>query len=146
MATLGDGGDRYPAHLLKTVKSYDNTQVVYAYEPEPVSAIEISGAALEAVKKGMGMVVTEGTVRSIFSSCVVSAGAKTGSAQTSNETDNGVFVCFAPFDDPQIAVAVTVERGGPGTAMANVAVDIINAYFSQSAGSNAVVGEGTLLQ
>ena len=146
VATLVDGGDRYPAHLLKTVKSYDNTQVVYAYEPEPVSSIEISGSTLEAVKKGMGMVVTEGTVRSIFSSCVVSAGAKTGSAQTSNETDNGVFVCFAPFDDPQIAVAVTVERGGTGTAMANVAVDIINAYFSQSAGSNAVVGEGTLLQ
>mgnify|MGYP005784353709 FL=1 len=146
VATLVDGGDRYPAHLLKTVKSYDNTQVVYAYEPEPVSSIEISGSTLEAVKKGMGMVVTEGTVRSIFSSCVVTAGAKTGSAQTSNETDNGVFVCFAPFDDPQIAVAVTVERGGTGTAMANVAVDIINAYFSQAAGSNAVVGEGTLLQ
>ena len=35
VATLVDGGDRYPAHLLKTVKSYDNTQVVYAYEPEP---------------------------------------------------------------------------------------------------------------
>ena len=146
VATLVDGGDRYPVHLLKTVKSYDNTQVVYAYEPEPVSSIEISGSTLEAVKKGMGMVVTEGTVRSIFSSCVVTAGAKTGSAQTSNETDNGVFVCFAPFDDPQIAVAVTVERGGTGTAMANVAVDIINAYFSQAAGSNAVVGEGTLLQ
>ncbi len=146
VATLVDGGDRYPAHLLKTVKSYDNTQVVYAYEPEPVSSIEISGSTLEAVKKGMGMVVTEGTVRSIFSSCVVTAGAKTGSAQTSNETDNGVFVCFAPFDDPQIAVAVTVERGGTGTAMANVAVDIINAYFSQAAGSNTVVGEGTLLQ
>ena len=146
VATLVDGGDRYPAHLLKTVKSYDNTQVVYAYEPEPVSSIEISGSTLEAVKKGMGMVVTEGTVRSIFSSCVVTAGAKTGSAQTSNETDNGVFVCFAPFDDPQIAVAVTVERGGTGTAMANVAVDIINAYFSQAAGSSTVVGEGTLLQ
>ena len=139
------GGDRYPAHLLKTVKSYDNSQVFYSYEPEPVSSIEISGSTLEAVKTGMGMVVSEGTVRSVFQNCVVSAGAKTGSAQTGTDTDNGVFVCFAPFDDPQIAVAVTVERGGTGTAMAGVAVDIINAYFSGTADSGTVESEGTLL-
>ena len=144
VATLMSGGDRYPAHLLKTVKSYDNSQVLYAYEPEPVSSIEISGSTLEAVKTGMGMVVTEGTVRSIFQNCVVSAGAKTGSAQTGTDTDNGVFVCFAPYDNPEIAVAVAVERGGTGTAMAGVAVDIINAYFSQS-GSDTVESEGTLL-
>ena len=145
VATLMSGGDRYPAHLLKTVKNYDNSEVIYTYQPEPVSSVEISGSTLEAVKEGMGMVVTEGTVRNIFSSCVVSAGAKTGSAQTGTTTDNGVFVCFAPFDDPQIAVAVTVEKGGTGTAMASVAVDIINAYFSQST-TNTVVGEGSLLQ
>ena len=145
VATLMSGGDRYPAHLLKTVKSYDNSQVFYSYEPEPVSSIEISGSTLEAVKTGMGMVVSEGTVRSVFQNCVVSAGAKTGSAQTGTDTDNGVFVCFAPFDDPQIAVAVTVERGGTGTAMAGVAVDIINAYFSGTADSGTVESEGTLL-
>ncbi len=145
VATLMSGGDRYPAHLLKTVKSYDNSQVLYSYEPEPVSSIEISGSTLEAVKTGMGMVVSEGTVRSVFQNCVVSAGAKTGSAQTGTDTDNGVFVCFAPFDDPQIAVAVTVERGGTGTAMAGVAVDIINAYFSGTADSGTVESEGTLL-
>ena len=145
VATLMSGGDRYPAHLLKTVKSYDNSQVLYSYEPEPVSSIEISGSTLEAVKTGMGMVVSEGTVRSVFQNCVVSAGAKTGSAQTGTDTDNGVFVRFAPFDDPQIAVAVTVERGGTGTAMAGVAVDIINAYFSGTADSGTVESEGTLL-
>ena len=44
-----------------------------------------------------------------------------------------------------IAVAVTVERGGTGTAMAGVAVDIINAYFSGTADSGTVESEGTLL-
>ena len=143
VATLVDGGTRYAAHLLKSVKTYDNSQVVYTQEPEILSQIEISGSTLEAVKSGMGMVVT-GMVASSFRDCVVSAGAKTGSAQTGNSTDNGIFVCFAPFDDPEIAVAVSVERGGSGSALASTAVKIINQYFSTS-GTAQTVPEGSLI-
>ena len=44
---------------------------------------------------------------------MVSAGAKTGTAETGvTDANNGTFVCFAPYDDPQIAVAVVIEKGG----------------------------------
>ena len=104
----------------------------------------MSASTLEAVKEGMGMVVS-GMVASQFSQCVVSAGAKTGSAQTGEEVANGVFVCFAPFDAPEIAVAIVIEKGGSGAALASTAVEILNAYFAPGDVGIALVPEGTLL-
>ena len=75
-----------------------------------------------------------------------SAGAKTGTAETGvTDANNGTFVCFAPYDDPQIAVAVVIEKGGAGAALAETAVDILNAYFSREEIGTAIIGENTLL-
>ena len=57
------------------------------------------------------------------------AGAKTGSAQvTGEENANAVLVCFAPYDDPQIALAVVVEQGGSGAALGEVAAQVLQSY------------------
>ena len=144
VATLVGGGNRYSAHLLKNVKSYDNSQIIYEYTPQVVDTVDMSASTLEAVKEGMHEVTT-GMVAAYFKDCVVSAGAKTGSAQTGNATDNGVFVCFAPYDDPEIAIAVAVERGGSGSALASTAVQVINAYFSSSSETSVIQGENTLI-
>ena len=145
IATLVGGGDRYPAHLLKSVKSYDNTTLEVLYDEEPLNTVEMSESTLEAVKKGMGELVRTGSVSAYFRSCVVSAGAKTGSAQTGDTVANGVFVCFAPFEDPEIAVAVVIEKGGSGSALASSAVSILNAWFGAGDTGSAVVSENTLL-
>ncbi len=145
VATLVGGGDRYSVHLLKDVKTYDGSATIYTCGPEVLSTVEMSASTLEAVKEGMGYLVSDGMVSSYFRSCIVSAGAKTGSAQTGNSTDNGVFVCFAPFDDPEIAVALAVERGGSGSALASTAVEILNAYFDQEDIGIAVIPEDTLI-
>ena len=145
IATLVGGGDRYPAHLLKSVKSYDNTALEVLYDEEPLNTVEMSESTLEAVKKGMGELVRTGSVSSYFQDCIVSAGAKTGSAQTGGEVANGVFVCFAPFEDPEIAVAVVIEKGGSGSALASSAVGILNAWFGGRDALSGVVSENTLL-
>ena len=88
--------------------------------------------------------MTSGSVSGHFRRCVVTAGAKTGSAQTGTNIDNGVFVAFAPFDEPEIAIAIIVEKGGTGGAQAPVAVDIINAYFAGSDSREGNWSEGTL--
>ena len=62
------------------------------------------------------------------------------------DANNGTFVCFAPYDDPQIAVAVVIEKGGSGAALASTAVDIVNSYFSQEEIGAVVIGENTLLK
>ena len=86
-----------------------------------------------------------GSVSSYFRNCIVSAGAKTGSAQTGAEVANGVFVCFAPFDDPEIAVAIVIEKGGSGAALASSAVSILNAWFGGEDVGTAIIAEDTLL-
>ena len=146
IATLVGGGQHYEAHLLKNVKSYDNSSVIYAYDKAPLNTVEMSDSTLQAVKEGMHNLTT-GSLSYYFSNCVVSAGAKTGTAETGiADTNNGVFVCFAPYDDPQIAVAVVIEKGGSGAALASTAVDIVNSYFSQEEIGAVVIGENTLLK
>ena len=120
------------------------------YEVGTVCAIrqilKMSGSTVQAVKEGMHNLTT-GSLSYYFSNCVVSAGAKTGTAETGiANTNNGVFVCFAPYDDPQIAVAVVIEKGGSGAALASTAVDIVNSYFSQEEIGAVVIGENTLLK
>ena len=155
IATLVGSGQHYEAHLLKNVKSYDNSSVIYAYDKAPLNTVEMSDSTLQAVKEGMHNLTTGSlsyyfsrcVVSSYFKNCVVTAGAKTGTAQLgSGITNNGVFVCFAPYDDPQIAVAVVIEKGGSGAALASTAVDIVNSYFSQEEIGAVVIGENTLLK
>ena len=116
-------------------------------EAESLGSVAISDSTLEAVKEGMlGYTQPGGSVYNAFRNCVVSAGAKTGTSQLGgDQTDNGVFVCFAPFDDPEIAVALAVERGGSGSALASTAVEILNAYFDQEDIGIAVIPEDTLI-
>ena len=77
---------------------------------------------------------------------MVTAGAKTGTAQLGGDSENnGVFVCFAPYEDPEIAVSVVIEKGGSGAALASTAVEILNAYFSDSEIGAAIIPEDTLL-
>lgn len=145
VATLVGGGNHYQAHLLKSVKTYDNSSVIYAYDKGPENTVSISGSTLQAVKEGM-YGVANSTLSYQFSRCVVKCGAKTGSAQVGTDIANGTFVCFAPYDDPQIAVAVVIEKGGSGAALAGVAVDIVNAYFSKEEIGTAIIGENTLMR
>ena len=146
IATLVGDGEHYEAHLLKNVKSYDNTTLVYAYNKGPVNVVKMKDSTVEAVKTGMHDLTTS-SLSYYFSKCVVSAGAKTGTAETgSSETSNGVFVAFAPYEDPEIAVAVSIEKGGAGAALASTAVEIINSYFSHDEIGTAIVGENTIMQ
>ena len=56
-----------------------------------------------------------------------------------------MFVCFAPFDEPEIALAIVIEKGGSGAALDNAAVDILNAYFTKDEIGYTVVGEDELI-
>lgn len=143
VATLVGGGDHYQAHLLKNVKAYDNSRLLYMYDDEPINTVEMSDTTLSAVTRGMHELTVSGSVAYAFENCVVSAGAKTGSAQVGTDIANGVFVAYAPYEKPEIAVAIVIEKGGSGAALANTAVEIINSWFSRAQDGTAI-GENTL--
>ena len=146
VATLAGGGTRYNAHLLKEVRTYDSAELVDVYDEPPAEIVDIEPENLQAVLQGMRDLVVSGSVAYYFKDCVVDAAAKTGTAQTGGKVSNGVFVAFAPYDDPQIALAVVIEKGGSGGALASTAVQILNAYFTSVDEAKAVVGENMLIQ
>ena len=147
VATLANGGTHYAAHLLKEVKSSDYSEVTYQYEPQVLNELDLDPENLSAVTEGMLLMTTEGSARSYFANLDIPVAAKSGSAQVSSETEsNSLFVCFAPYDDPEIALAIVVERGGSGSLLSSIAVEILEYYFSSGGGMETVTQENTLLR
>ena len=144
IAVLLRGGQRVDAHLLSSVTAYDGSSVIYEHEPEVLAELRLDPVTVEAIKKGMGDLVNK-DLASQFRNCVVTAGAKTGSAQVGDVLANGVFVCFAPFDAPEVVVAVVIEQGRSGASLADTAVQILNDYFSPGDIGYTLVPEGALL-
>ncbi len=132
ISTIANGGKRYTPYIIKSVVGYDGSiinETVPSYIEVPVKE-----ATIDAVKEGMIAVAagTDGTAYKYFSDLPFKVAGKTGTAQTSTQAShsaNALFVCYAPADDPQIAVAVVVERGAWGSNVAPIARDIIDEYF-----------------
>lgn len=90
------------------------------------------------------MVVTEGTGETAFKDCIVDVAAKSGSAQMGRYT-NGIYVAYAPYDDPQIAVSVVMEKSGGGSDAAPVARKVIEKYFGNEIDYDGFKDKNTLL-
>lgn len=131
VSTLANGGKHYKPHLIKRVVKYDSSIVTEA-KPE-FEQVPIKNETIEAVKKGMVAVTNseDGTAVSVFKDFPFQVAGKTGTAETGDVThsNNGVFICYAPAEDPKIAVAVVIERGVFGYFAAPVARDIMAEYF-----------------
>ena len=104
-------------------------------EDSELEDVEISKEDSEDIKKGMRGVTSEagGTAYAYFSDLDIEIAGKTGSAQTGVDGEaHGWFVGFAPYDDPEIAVVVFVEKAGSGGYTADVAKKIIEEYFGMN--------------
>ena len=83
-----------------------------------------------AIMYGMKLAADSGTASTLFSNYKVGVGAKTGTASVPSGTANGIFVAFAPYEDPEIAVCVVVEHGAHGNYVGAVAKAIFDEYFN----------------
>ncbi len=145
-ATIANGGTRYKTSILKSIRSSVDGSVVYDNEPTVLGVVDVAEENLEAVKRGMYGVVDEGSASSIFANYSIPVGGKTGTAQVgSNVSNNALFVAFAPFDNPEIAVAVVLEHGVKGANAAYVAKDIFDEYFRKDVPIGIINIEGELL-
>ena len=132
-ATIANDGVRLQTHFLDKVTDYTGEQVVEEYEPVELYDAGLSGDVLGVVQAGMQMVATEGTGGTVFADYPVSIACKTGTAETSTDKDgtepNLSFICYAPANDPEIAIAVMMEYGNTGNYAKYVAKDILDQYF-----------------
>ena len=149
IATVANGGQRHSASILKKVSSYDYSETIYSRQPELLNTVKSDERNYKAVQYGMYLVANSanGTAYSTFYDYPVAVAAKTGSAQRGEgSTANACFVCYAPYDDPQVAVAVVVEKGAAGSSIAVLAREVLDAYFSIQSSNESVDSEMTLLQ
>lgn len=128
-ATLANGGTHYRASLIQKIVSYDIGEVYKDVKPEVVNTIEIKEDTLKAVKEGMLSVTEDGTGRAALGDYPIKVGGKTGTSQVNGAADHSVFVAFAPFDNPEIAISVVLENGDSGFSAGSVVRDMLDAYF-----------------
>ena len=143
-SALANHGTRYKATFLQRVLSSDYSELLYESTPVVASQLNISDEAYAAYTEGMRLSVTwaNGTSHYYLGDYDVAVCAKTGTAEHGgNGSDNAAYVLYAPADDPQIAIAVYVEKGTPGSRLAKVARAILDAYFSTSSNVDTVPAE-----
>jgi len=117
-SAMANGGTLHPPHLVRyLINPETNEEMTLPDLPAPVS-LGIDSVYINLVRKGMRLVMEEGTGVMAQIPGIPSAG-KTGTAQSSGELeDHSVFIMFAPFDSPQIAIAVQCENTGDGSMCA----------------------------
>ena len=133
-ATIANGGTRYSASILKAIRNYDYTEKLYEREPEVLSTVETADYNWAAVHEGMWLVlndyINEKNVLEWYD-CALKVAVKTGTAQKGENIQNdGLFMCYAPYDDPEVAIFVAVERGGSGASVQFIARQIMDAYIT----------------
>ena len=140
-ATLGNNGKRMEVTVLKSVKSYTFDETVYEHEPKVVDEVD-APEAFQTVREGMVAASRTGTAWATFANYPITVASKTGTPERGDGLYNSVFIAYAPAEDPEIAVAVVVEKGWEGYQVAPVARDVFDAYFfSRTGGSSTNYGE-----
>lgn len=149
ISMVANGGHPIDMSLVKSVINSNGTQVsqdeLEAYEEkklgrkiEKTEDKNISEETINAIHEGMRSVAEEegGTAYSVFKDFAIELGGKTGSAEmTSVKASKDViawFAGFAPYDNPEIAIVVMVEKGGHGYYTAEVVRDIMTEYFGMN--------------
>jgi penicillin-binding protein 2 len=135
-ATLANGGTRYKASLISQVVSYDMAETYKDIKPEVVTKVEMTESYLAAVKEGMLSVTEDGTGQAALGTYPIKVGGKTGTSQVTGQVDHSIFVAFAPFDKPEIAISVVLENGNSGFSAGTVVRDIMDAYFFTESNSS----------
>ena len=140
ISTIANGGTLNKVSLIKNVGDDINsvplselanyTKEFTGVDFQPRN-LDIDPSYINAIKEGMYAVTTEngGTAADIFADSRVEVAGKTGTAQVASGANNAIFVGFAPYNNPKIAVVAIVEHGGEGYYLANMVKEITNEYF-----------------
>ena len=155
ISSIANGGTVVKPTIVKSILNSDGTEVskeeIENYTNEKVGyqntddGITINPESIAVAKEGMRMAASEagGTAYNIFKGFNQEVAGKTGSAEAGkdkngNDLVNAWFVCFAPYDKPEVAVVVMIENGGHGNYAAEVARDVLTQYFGMNQSAETV--------
>jgi len=126
-----NGGTIYSPQIMSGYKDEVSGQTTEV-SPVVMNSNFIDKGYLSIIKQGLGAVVNRGSAQ-YLNLLPVSSGGKTGTAQVGGDKNpHAWFIGFAPYDSPEIILAIVIENGGEGSTYAvPVAFDVFNWYFSQ---------------
>lgn len=129
-STIANNGIRYQTHMVRKIVNYERDETVLYNNPKKPTIVADAGLSkkhLTTVKSAMRSVVTSGTATPVSAYPKAVAG-KTGTAENAG-SDHVIFVCYAPYNKPEVAVAVVLEHGAKGKYAMYTAMDMMDAYF-----------------
>lgn len=143
MSIVANKGFYYTPHFVKEIDNEvpEDSSLINKYRFKHSVLTHISDSAYNTVIDGMEDVTLKGTASGITKVPGVNICAKTGTAENKKVIDGRVvqlkdhslFACFAPREDPKIAVAVIVENGGFGATWAGpMAFLMVEKYLTDS--------------
>lgn len=149
ISSIANGGTIVNPTIIKSILNPDGTELskeeIKKYTNEKLKIdtsddeIEINAESIAIAKEGMRMATSQsgGTAYNVFKNFNIEVAGKTGSAEAgkddnNNDIVNAWFVCFAPYDEPEIAIVAMIENGGHGNYVAEVARDILTQYFGMN--------------
>lgn len=141
-AALGNGGTIVTPHVGKEVEDAAG-RVLKEFQFEPRRQVKINPASRQAILEGLHGAAQgpEGTAAGVFGGFPIPVAGKTGTAERPGHGDQSWFILLAPYPDPNIVTAVTIEEGGFGAESAAPAVlQMMEAYFHKKATAVTTAG------
>lgn len=149
-ATIANNGTRHSASILKAIRSYDYAEKLYKREEEVLSQVKSDSWNWDAIHEGMYLVINSPMNEANYLNwitCNWTCAGKTGTAQKGeNVANDAIFICYGPYRDPQIAIAVIIERGGAGANVQFMARQIMDVYINICSYSDSSEREMSLLR
>ncbi|MCQ2539746.1 MAG: penicillin-binding protein [Acetatifactor sp.] len=125
-ATIANNGTCYDLTLLEKITDSEGN-VLKVYDPEIRNVVELPNEYWDAIHTGMRAVVQN---KKYFSDLAVNVAGKTGTAeQTKSRPNHALFVCYAPYEQPEISVATRIPFGYSSDYAAQATRDIIKYYY-----------------
>lgn len=132
MSSIVNGGKRYSAHVLDSVRHFYTKEPLSSYEVSVLDSVSITDDSYNILIAAMGRVVSENPeVKRYFTNVPVSVGGKTGTAEVNGQEDNALFSGFAPLNSPKIVVSCIIEEGVHGYYAAEPVAKVMEKYFEK---------------
>ncbi len=142
IATIANGGTRYQTRIVKNITDYTRGNVIQEDASAVLEQLNIDPENLQAVKYGMRLAMSSGSASYALGNYPIPIAGKTGTAQAGNGSDHGLLACFAPYDEPEIAVVIVLEHAAHGYSAAPAMKQILDCYFELGDYSPSTLPEG----
>ena len=127
LSAVANNGDIYKPHLVEKIVT-DDGSVVKEIKPEKIGHLPVSKETLELLQSALKAVAQEGGTAAQLANLSVPVAGKTGTAENPHGKDHGLFVGYAPADNPNLVVVAVIDQGGFGSVSAAPIVQRIFEY------------------